>query len=205
MRHAFFEEHSEISYTAKSLVDNDTNIVLWYGGHVDGHENYYDNGVIRDANSSFLSFDYRIPKGTPSGDYTCYISEKVNTTQSGLIMEDLTISDAKHRLEPGKDFALKPITFTVYERGDFNCDGTVSIDDAQSTLLYYVRKVVSKLNVTDEDLKTLAGTEHTGAARLAADASGDGTLDASDPQGILNYYVIAMTNQKPDWNKIYRH
>lgn len=203
VRHALFESHSEAMYTPKSLVDNDTNIIVWYGGHTDGVDPYYQNGVIRNAGSSFASFDYRIPKDIKPGEYTCYISEKVETTAGGMIMEDLTVCDETHQLEPHKEFDLQPVTFTVYKRGDINCDGKISTEDAQSALVCYVEQNLAKKTLTDKEFSEIAKTKLVSSARLAADASGNGVLDVEDAQGILQYYVSSLAGKQPDWNKIF--
>lgn len=203
VRHALFEEHSEAMYTAKSTVDDDTNIIVWYGGHTDGVDPYYQNGVIRNAGSSFLSFDYRIPQGIKAGEYKCYVSEKVVTTESGMFVKDLTLSDETHQLEPNKEFALQPVTFTVYTRGDLNCDGSISTEDAQAALVCYVQQDLAKKTLTDKEFSEIAKTKLVNPARLAADASGDGILDVKDAQGILQYYVNSLAGNKPDWNTIF--
>ena len=198
---AFFESYSKAEYTPKSLIDDDTNIIYWRGMEEDGKEGF-QNGVIRDANSTFLSFDYRIPKDTPIGDYTCFVSDEVKT-KGGMPIEDLNVSNSAGPLTLDKDFALKPVTLAVYMRGDVNCDGSVSGDDAQIALLYYVRSKVSKKTVSDSELAELAKTEHVEAAKHAVDASGNGDLDISDPQGILRYYVLTLAGKNADWGSIY--
>lgn len=203
IRHAFFEAHSTAMYTQKSLIDDDTNIILWAGKETGQADAFHANGVIRDASQPFLRFEYRIPKGTPAGDYVCNISQDVITNKAGFIEEDLTVSDSTHQLEYGKDFAIQPITISVYTRGDVNCDGTVSIEDAQSALNLYVEQGVAAQDLSDEAIEEIVRTKSICAAKYAADASMNGELDTADPQGILDYYVQSMSGSAVDWNSIY--
>lgn len=204
IRDAFFEKHSTHMYTQKSTVDDDTNIILWAGPETQIAGEFHANGVVRDQKSSFLSFDYRIPKGTAVGDYRCYVSEKVITNKAGFIEEDLEISDSKHQLELGKDFAIQPIAFSVYTRGDVNCDGSVSIEDAQAALILYTEQEVASRTLSDQEMEEITKTKHVQAAKLAADASQNSKIDATDPQGILEYYVTEMAGNKADWSKIFK-
>ncbi|MBQ9905401.1 MAG: hypothetical protein IJM46_01350 [Oscillospiraceae bacterium] len=204
IRDAFFEKHSTHMYTQKSTVDDDTNIILWAGPETQIAGEFHANGVVRNSNASFLSFDYRIPKGTAVGDYRCYISEKVITNKAGFIEEDLEISDSKHQLELGKDFAIQPITFSVYTRGDVNCDGSVSIEDAQAALILYTEQEVASRTLSDQEMEEITKTKHVQAAKLAADASQNSKIDATDPQGILEYYVTEMAGNQADWSKIFK-
>lgn len=203
VRDAFFEEHSTHMYTPQSLVDDDTNIIVWSGKELGEEGRYLENGVIRHAESSFLTFDYRIPKDIKAGEYKCYISERVALTAGGFEMPDLQLSDETHQLEPNKEFALQPVTFTVYTRGDLNCDGNISTEDAQAALVCYVQQDLAKKTLTDKEFSDIAKTKLVNSARLAADASGDGVLDVKDAQGILQYYVNSLAGNKPDWNTIF--
>lgn len=209
-RHGFFESHSTAMYTPESLIDDDKNIALWLGPEKieNGKGTSNANGVVRNPDCSFLSFDYRIPKDTPVGDYSCYISEKVIKSVSEIdgtvtVIPDLQVSDEKHPLTLGKDFDIKPVRFSVYMRGDVNCDGEISSEDAQIALLYYVRQELTHKTVTDADMEEIAHTKHAQAARYAADASADGKPDASDAQGILQYYVRRLAGKDADWNQIF--
>lgn len=203
VRDAFFELHSTHMYTPQSLVDDDTNIILWRGEEVAKEGMYYANGVIRHAECSFLSFEYRIPKDTKVGDYTCYISERVSLTVGGLKMPDLVVSDETHELTLGEEFAVQPVVFTVYTRGDVNCDGKVSLEDAQAALNCYVKQNLAKKTLSDKEYSEIVKTKLVNAARLAADASGDGEQDVKDAQGILQYYVTELAGHAADWSRIF--
>ena len=203
VRDAFFEQHSTHFYTQKSTVDDDTNIVVWGGEEVGEEGRYLANGVIRHAECPFLSFEYRIPKDAKVGDYTCYISDKVATTQSGMLVEDLAVSDEKHQLTLGEEFAVQPVVFTVYTRGDVNCDGKVSLEDAQAALNCYVKQNLAKKTLSDKEYSEIVKTKLVNAARLAADASGDGEQDVKDAQGILQYYVTELAGHAADWSRIF--
>lgn len=204
VRDAFFEKHSTHFYTQKSEIDDDTNIILWAGEETEKAGEFHANGVVRNANSSFLSFDYRIPKDTRPGDYSCYVSERVITNSIGVPEEDLRISDSKHQLKLGEEFALRPLTISVYMRGDANCDGKVEIEDAQAALVLYTEQKVTGLELSNEDLAGILKTKSIAAGKLGADASQDGSIDVTDPQGILDYYVRAMIGSAPAWSEIYK-
>lgn len=202
--HAFFAKHSTAIYTKESLIDDDTNIILWAGPETNQLDAFHANGVISNANSSFLTFDYRIPQNTPAGDYQCYISQKVITNSAGFIEEDLDISDQTHQLKVDKDFKIPPLIFSVFSRGDVNCDGSVSIEDAQATLKLYVEQEVASRTLTDTEIAQIMNTVHIHASKYASDASQNGSLDVSDAQGILQYYVDSMSGNTSDWNDIFK-
>lgn len=202
-RHAFFEEHSTAMYTQKSLIDDSSNIILWAGAETNQANAFHANGVVRNADASFVSFDYRIPKGTPAGDYTCYISQNTIRNAAGFIEEDLTVSDQTHELQIDKDFAAAPITISVYTRGDVNCDGNVSIDDAQLALILYTEQNIGLKTLSDDEIADIVHTKSVSAAQYAAEASENGELEITDAQGILSYYVSAMSSVEPDWDDIF--
>lgn len=203
-RHAFFEAHSTAIYTQKSVIDDDTNIILWQGPEAKQLNAYHANGVIRNADSSFLTFDYRIPQNTPVGDYQCYISRDVITNSVGFIEEDLDVTDQTHQLKVDEEFTLPPLTFSVYTRGDVNCDGAITIEDAQATLTLYVVQEVSAQVLSDEEVAQLLNTDHLNASKCAVDASQNGSLDVTDAQGILDYYVASLSGNLGNWDNIFK-
>lgn len=201
---SFFTNYSTAIYTQKGVQSGRSNIALWYGeetGASDG--NYYATGVIDQADSSFLSYDIRIPQGTPVGDYTCYISTDSRTITDTITEDDFFAFNRRQALVPGTDLTLTPVKLSVYRRGDVNCDGTVDIADAQCALKIYVETVVVAVDCTDEDIAALANTPHGYTARMAADASEDGTILLDDPLGILRYAVEVMVGSTPQWSDIY--
>lgn len=205
---AFFETYSRAVYTQESLIDDDTNIISWFGAEIGDDEKdkdyYYENGTVADPKSSFLSYDLRVPKNTPLGDYYCFISERVQKTD-WRTEEDSRVFNTEKQLEIGKDVRFIPLKFSVYMRGDVNCDRTVDVTDAQAALNYYTETQVSMKALSDKEAAEIVGTEHTQAAVIAADASMDGTIEVTDAQGILQYYTDGLTGITPDWFPIFPH
>ena len=74
--------------------------------------------------------------------------------------------------------------------GDVNDDGTISIDDAQLTLLEYVN-LMAGLDRTLTEQQT-----------LAAEINGDHTISVNDAQYILAYYTDQLAGKKPSWDDI---
>jgi hypothetical protein len=197
---AFFKKYSLATYTQESLIDDDKNIALWHGPGA----NECSNGEVYHADSSFLSFDIRVPKDTPVGDYSCFISTERKDIGGGMVSPDFYAYSEDGRLTENQDILLKPVTISVYNRGDVNCDGNISVEDAQYALNHYVAVGVNGSNPTDEELETLLGTKHINAARRAADASEDGELSIDDVQNILLYATEALTGLTPDWNNYFK-
>lgn len=201
---ALFNTYSTAVYTQNNAETGRTNVAVLYGeeaGEAGG--GYYAAAGLDHADSALLQFDLRILQNTPVGDYICCISTDVRQIAGGLLTdEDSYIYFNRQQLTLDTDFRFTPLTFSVYRRGDVNCDGTVALEDAQRALSLYVTGITGLTPGTDE-LKTITGTDHVGAAQRAADASEDGNMSLEDAQGILLYYVESITGTTPDWTHIF--
>lgn len=203
---ALFNKYSTAMYTRESLIDDSENIATFVGPENYNGGSFILNGELRDPDSSFVDFDVRIPKETHCGDYSCGISTFVRSEDidgKTYYDPDFFAYDENKQLTAGEDILLQPMTFSVYLRGDVNCDEKVSVEDAQAALLYYTAAVVSHQELTAEESAELLGTKSIQAAKLGADASADGKLDSNDPQGILLYYTTGITGQSVSWSDIY--
>lgn len=196
---AFFKEYDEAVYTPKSVIDDDTNIAVWRGVSDFPRK----NGEVYHADSSILSFDIRIPKDTPPGDYQCYISTEVKTVAGDMKNPDFYATSAEKDLKIGEDILLEPLTIEVYQRGDVNCNGEVGVEDAQFALNYYVSVILSGSKLSDDEQAALLGTKSIRSAVRAAEVSGDKLIQVEDAQGILMYATEALTGNEPNWDKIF--
>ena len=81
--------------------------------------------------------------------------------------------------------------FYLPNTGDVNCDGEVSVDDAQLTLKAYTNRIAGNdMNLTAEQIK-------------AADINGDSVISVDDAQCILRYYTENTVAGNPiTWNEI---
>lgn len=201
---AYFTDYGTAVYTQYNADTGRSNLALWYGketGQSGG--NYYASGVVDQADSSFLSFDIRIPQGTAVGDYTCYISTDSRPI-AGTIMEyDFFAYNLRQELAVGTDLTLTPVKLAVYRRGDVNCDGAVDVVDAMWTLQAYVTSKVADLPFSDVIFGDMIGIAHGYAACMAADASEDGVIELEDAMGILTYSVESIAGNTPEWGDIF--
>ena len=199
---AFFKDYSSSVYTQYNADTGISNLALWYAKESED-PGIFKTGTVNDANSSLLSFDVRIPKGTAVGDYTCYVAGGVKDNGEGQPKTpEFSAYLNRVALEPGKDVLLTPVTFSVYSRGDVNCDGVVDLDDAQLALLFYTKVTMGQTASPDEWYAEKTGTARGRASRYAADLTGTGSVDLSDAQSILRYYTLSMGEKTPDWNSI---
>lgn len=197
---AFFKKYSSASYVQESLIDDSKNIAHWVGPD----DNDHSDGEVYHADSSVLSLDFRIPKDTPAGDYRYFISTERKETSGGLVSPDFFAFAQRGELKAGRDILLEPVTFSVYTRGDVNCDGKISVDDAQYALNHYVAVGVSGTMPEDDELAELLGTASITAARLAADTSENGEFSIDDVQSILMYATESLTGLTPDWDSYFK-
>lgn len=80
---------------------------------------------------------------------------------------------------------------TVYETGDLDGDGAITISDATEVLTIYARMAV-QLDVS----------EYTESQLAAADVNQDGAVDIRDATAILTYYAQTAASLNPDWADI---
>lgn len=78
--------------------------------------------------------------------------------------------------------------FTYRSMGDIDGNGEVSVDDAQSVLLAYVKSVA--------DCEALPAS-----ANPPADTNLDGVIDILDASNILRYYCRTLVGDKPMWSE----
>lgn len=201
---SYFENYSRADYTQKSPVFPDlSNIILWYGPeNQETTGDFLLTGKLRKADEALLKFDVRIPKDTKAGDYKCYISTEVQQERDNPPEYDFFAYNEKIRYQPNENIILKPLTLSVYTRGDVNGNGEIGVDDAQVTLNYYVTTVVAGNKLTDEQIAEMLGTSSIQAAKLAADASLNNEIGADDAQLILRYYTESITGKTPSWDSL---
>lgn len=202
---AFFSDYSTAAYTQYNAETGRSNLALWYGPETgESGGNYYASGTVDQADSSFLSFDIRIPQGTAVGDYTCYISTDSRQLAETIVEYDFFALNHRQKLAVGTDLTLTPVKLAVYRRGDVNCDGTVDVEDAMWTLQAYVTASVADLPFSDEIFGDMIGIAHGYAACMAADASEDGNIELEDAMGILTYSVESIAGNAPEWSNIFK-
>jgi len=197
-KQAFFEDYAEAKYTQHSDETGLENVVLWYSPGWTMNE----PAEIDLPESSFLSFDIRIPKDTAPGVYACYLATGFREIEGGLKMEEFYLTTGTD--VSADSVILQPCYITVEPdplRGDVNCDGDITADDAQRTLQYYVGSL-SETEWTDALRSELFGTEFIHSAVLAADADGGGEITSSDAQCILQYYIKRLADPDSDWNDV---
>lgn len=189
-----FPEHDQADYFDFSNYPEDkpkpwyyeyyknANIVLWYA------KNSSNEAIATAANpdSSFVHFDIRVPKSTKPGDYKCYISEEVITNPAGQKEEDFFAYCGAKQLVLDQNVKLAPLDVAVYMIGDTNLDGTVDVQDAQTTLIAYTE------GIAGNDPKL------TKAQIMAADVVKDGKVSVDDAQVILKYYTEKVVAGKKD-------
>lgn len=202
---AFFSDYSLAAYTQYNEITGRSNLALWYGPETgEGGGNYYAGGEVDQADSSLLHFDIRIPQGTPVGDYTCYISTDSRQLAGTIVEDDFFAFYQRKELAVDTDLTLTPVKLAVYRRGDVDCNGEISVEDAQWALMIYANVVLGGTAFLDDDVAALVGIEHGAAAARAADITGDGEISVVDAQGILNYYAASLIGDSPEWEDMYQ-
>ncbi len=169
------------------------NVALWYGGDFP-----YKNGVIASDGTSFLSYQIRIPQGTKAGVYYCYVKDGYETNIAGQ-KEYYTYIYSEDAEVP---FTTKPAKILVEPdvlKGDVNCDGLITADDANAALLYYLSDMMGG---TKEECNQAFGTPYVNTAFRAADVVSDSTITADDSTKILHYYLEAMMGDTPNWDDL---
>lgn len=162
---------------------------LWYGSQFP-----YQNGVVAHEGGAFLTFDVRLPQGTPAGVYHCFTKEGYLLNEAGLKeyycyayseTEEISISPA----------ALEIIVEPDALRGDVDCDGDVDADDATAALRFYT-KGLTTTDVTE--CYEMLNTPYIHTAMQAAEANGVEGITPDDAILILRYYVRSLSGAA-DW------
>lgn len=201
---AYFAKYSLATYTRHNETTGRSNLALWYGPETgEGGGNYYAGGEVDQADSSFLQFDIRIPQGTEVGDYTCYISTDSQTIAGTITDDDFFAFYQRQPLKVDTDLTLTPVRLAVYRRGDVDCNGEISIEDAQWALMLYASSTLIGEEPSDDGAAALVGIAHGAAARHAADIDEDGAVTVDDAQGLLIYYARSLVGDTPDWDNIF--
>ncbi len=84
-------------------------------------------------------------------------------------------------------------------KGDVNCDGLITADDANAALLYYLSDMMGG---TKEECNQAFETPYVNTAFRAADVVSDSTITADDSTKILHYYLEAMMGDTPNWDDL---
>lgn len=195
----YFKDYSEGRYTQHSEETGEENAVLWCSsGFLSGKP-----GELYRPESSFLSFDIRVPADTPAGVYFCYLSTEVNSITDTLVQRDFYVFNGSADVTASA--ALKSFKLTVEPAplyGDVNCDGNVSVEDAQIALRYYTEQLAQKV-LTDDGLAVLFETPYIHTAAEAADVSHESGITVEDAQGILQYYTALLAHKTPQWSDFF--
>ena len=195
----YFLSCSEGRYTQHSEETGEENAVLWYSsGWMGGKP-----GELYRPESSFLSFDIRVPADTPAGEYYCFLSTEVHPISDTLMQHDFYVYNGS--TDVTNAVALKSFKLTVEPEplpGDVNCDGTISVEDAQIALRYYAEQLAQK-TLTDEGLAVLFETPYIHTAAEAADVSHASGITVEDAQGILQYYTALLAHKTPQWSDFF--
>ena len=195
---ALFGNYDTAIYTQYSEVTGARNTALFYTTDTErGHV-----AEINKEGSPFITFDVRVPKGTPAGDYTLYISREEKTNSVGQIEKDFFCRTAGANLVLDTDVELVPYTIPVFLRGDTDCSNEIEAMDAQRALDYFLETTVLGQTLTDEEVAELTGTEHVKASMRGMDADLDGEISASDAQLILSYYLEQVVGNQPTWDSL---
>ena len=200
-KQCFFEDHGSTIFTR---IAEDTgelmNIALWYGPG----ELMPQAGVIENPGSSFLSFRLRIPKGTKAGVYRCYISEDDVVMSSGIHNPDLFVNDGNGDEITVSLQSCEIVVEPDVLRGDVDCDGKVTVLDAQAALRYYGDFTVAKNDRTDENLRYALKTPYIHTAEKAANVDGNTRIDTNDSMAILRFAADTRIGNNPTWESCIR-
>lgn len=194
-KQCFFVKHGDAYYTNTDTSGNPVNICLWTGPG----SPFPSAGVIENPDSSFLSFDVLLPKGTPAGVYRCRISDEIQTTSAGLKLRDSFVFNGSATPE----YALEPLEIVVEPeplKGDANCDGAVDSDDAVCVLKYFSLK---NMDFTEEEAAAAAfSTPFIHTAMQAANPDENTVTDTDDAVLILKYATQLSIGIDPNWDDL---
>jgi len=197
-KQCFFASHGATTYTRYSDETGElVNTALWSGpGDLPPIA-----GVVENPDSSFISFNVVIPQGTPAGVYRCYISDEDVKMSSGIINPDLFVYDGAGN----KTTVAREDCEIVVEpdplRGDVDCDGKITVLDAQAALRYYGDIITARMEPTPETLYHALQTPYIHTGTAAADVDNSGRADLKDAMAILRYSSSLRIGVDMSWEE----
>lgn len=196
-KQCFFVSHGTTIYTGINKQGERKNIALWYGpGDID------TPGTVEDPESSFLSYQVRIPKGTKAGVYRGYISQGTEVNIAGQVVQDFSCNNR------GAAADVELVDFQVVVepqalRGDVNCDGETDVRDAQAIMIYYNYYGILGLDESDALTAEAFGTPYIHTAAEAADINRTGVIDIKDSMMSLIYANRIIIGADADWDHLF--
>ncbi len=196
-KQCFFVSHGTTIFTGINDQGERKNIVLWYGpGDID------TPGTVEDPESSFLSYQVRIPKGTKAGVYRGYISQSSEVNIAGQTVQDFSCNNRSEAAQVElEDFQI--VVEPAALRGDVNCDGETDVHDAQAIMIYYNYFGILELDQTDALTAEAFNTPYIHTAAEAADINRSGEIDIKDAQMSLIYANRLLIGADADWDHLY--
>ena len=165
---AMFNKHDSAFYEQTTL-SGETNVVLWnaYGINVTDPPTV---GKQDNPDTTFVSYRICVPKGTPAGDYKCYISTEVKLNEIGQKDPDFYAFHGWDDYIIGEDIILQPLVISVRNKVT-----TTTTSSATTT--------------TSTTTSTTTTTTVTTAppAPLRGDLNGDGSYDVADAVFLLRW------------------
>ncbi len=197
----YFVSHGSTTFTQYSEETGALmNTALWYGpGAV-----FPGAGVVENPESSFLRFDVRVPQGTAPGVYKLYLSRDVVILSSGIHLPDMEVRDADNNeiTVPCEDCEI--IVEPAALRGDADCDGKITVLDAQTVLRYYGDVVVAQREQTEEMLRQSLQTPYIHTSLEAANVDSKGDAGLEDAMAILRYAGNLNSGIETSWDACIR-
>ena len=197
----YFVSHGSTTFTRYSEATGElVNSALWYGpGSV-----FPGAGVVENPESSFLCFDVRVPQGTAPGVYKLYLSQEDVILSSGIHLPDMEVRDGDNNeiTVPCEDCEI--IVEPAALRGDTDCDGKITVLDAQAVMRYYGDVVVAEHEQTDEILRHALKTPYIHTALEAANVDNKGDADLADAMAILRYAGDLNSGIETNWDACIR-
>ena len=111
---AMFNKHDSTFYE-QTTISGETNVVLWnaYGINVTDPPAV---GVQDNPDTTFVSYRICVPKGTPAGDYKCYISTEIKLNEIGQKDPDFYAFHGWDDYIVGEDIILQPVVISVRDK-----------------------------------------------------------------------------------------
>ena len=205
-------EESRNVYNPYSQVHDVSNLIAWYGPYADDGVSW-DDTPVADENAAFVTFDVRIPKGTPAGQYQIYFDTRDLVLSSGklyplfnvhsfngdyddielpaVVREDCTITVVDDSVAPGTG-----------NLGDVDSDGDVDTTDAMSVLQFYNACHVMG-NGNESEYKERLDPALPEVAYNVSDINGDGSRNTVDALWIILYYNrVTLLGEDISWEQL---
>lgn len=163
---AMFNKHDATFYQQTTL-SGETNVVLWNASGISVTDPPAV-GIQDDPDTTFVSYRIRVPKGTPAGDYKCYISTEVRLNEIGQKDPDFYAVHGWDDYIIGKDIILQPVVISVR--------GKATTTTAPTT--------TSSTTTTSTTTTTVTTVP---PAPIHGDLNGDGSYDIADAVLILRW------------------